>query len=125
MERLDSDKKPYGIICNIRLWKYIKPKLQEWKYYPIKGFDEDWSKYPVLVLNEGHKFGNVTNLPSYRDKWGRVLVEDIDTFLIEAAKLMGYTYDGKCILSNLTFLTKDQIEDILDIPRGHLIIPDK
>lgn len=111
-------------MCNEDLWKYVKPFLEKWGY-SIRLNEEDWTKYPILVLNENQKFGNVTNLPSHRDKFKRVLVEDIDTFLREAAKLMGYTYDGKCVLSNLTFLTKDQIEDILDIPRGHLIIPDK
>lgn len=121
---MEKSKLIPSTMCNDELWKYVKPFLEKWGY-SIRLNDDDWSKYPVLVLNGDHKFGNVTNLPSYRDKWGRVLVEDIDTFLREAAKLMGYTYDGKCILSNLTFLKKDQIEDILDIPRGHLIIPDK
>lgn len=98
MEKLDSDKKPYGIICNVRLWKYIKPKLQEWKYHSIKGFPED--------------------------EECRVLVKDINEFLTKAAELMGFTYTDHYTGddSNIVTLTVEQIEDILDIPHGNLII---
>lgn len=122
MERLDSDKKPYGIICNIRLWKYIKPKLQEWKYYPIKGFDEDWSKPSMLLIRTlgGVGLCNKFNLPT-NFNFEIELIHNVDEFLTKAAELMGYTYTDS-YKDGVVKLTIEQIEDILDIPRGLLII---
>lgn len=122
MEKLDSDKKPYGIICNVRLWKYIKPKLQEWEYHPIKGFNEDWSKPAILLIRiiGGVGLCNKFNLPT-NFNFEIELIHNVDEFLTKAAELMGFTYTDS-YKDRIVKLTIEQIEDILDIPRGLLII---
>lgn len=123
MERLDSNKKPYGIICNVRLWKYIKPKLQEWKYYSIKGFNEDWSKPAILLIRTigGVGLYNKFNLPTNFD-FEIKLIHNVDEFLTKAAELTGFNYELYDKNENMVKLTVEQIEDILDIPHGNLII---
>lgn len=49
------------------------------------------------------------------------LIHNVDEFLTKAAELMGYTYTDS-YKDEVVKLTIEQIEDILDIPRGLLII---
>lgn len=112
---------PY-IECNDRLWAYIKPHLIKWMYN-INDIDK-WENFPYLIINRNNILGEVTNVDHSGESYTRTLVEDVDEFLTKAAELMGFTYTD-CYNDSVIRLTKDQIEDILDIPRGHLIIPDK
>lgn len=120
---LDSDRKPYGIICNSRLWRYIKPKLQEWKYYPIKGFNEDWNKPSILLIRTlgGVGLCNKFDLPT-NFNFEIELIHDVDEFLTKAAELTGFNYELYSKDEGMVKLTIKQLEDILDIPHGNLLI---
>lgn len=109
---------PY-IECNDRLWAYIKPYLIKWKYN-ISDIDK-WKNFPYLIINRDNILGEVTNIDRSGESYTRTLVKDIDEFLTKAAELMGYTYIDS-YKDRVVKLTIEQIEDILDIPRGLLII---
>ena len=112
---------PY-IECNDRLWAYIKPYLIKWMYN-INDIDK-WRNFPYLIINRNNILGEVTNVDHSGESYTRTLVEGVDEFLTKAAELMGFTYTD-CYNDSVIRLTVEQIEDILDIPRGHLIILNK
>ena len=109
---------PY-IECNDRFWVYIKPYLIKWGYN-ISDIDK-WRNFPYLIINRDNILGEVTNVDRSGESYTRTLVKDIDEFLTKAAELMGYTYTDS-YKDGVVKLTIEQIEDILDIPRGLLII---
>ena len=109
---------PY-IECNDRLWAYIKPYLIKWGYN-ISNIDK-WRNFPYLIINRDNILGEVTNVDRSGESYTRTLVKDIDEFLTKAAELMGFNYTDS-YKNRIVKLTIEQIEDILDIPRGLLII---
>lgn len=109
---------PY-IECNDRLWAYIKPYLIKWGYN-ISDIDK-WRNFPYLIINRDNILGEVTNIDRSGESYTRTLVKDIDEFLTKAAELMEFTYTDS-YKDRIVKLTIEQIEDILDIPRGLLII---
>lgn len=109
---------PY-IECNDRFWAYIKPYLIKWEYN-ISDIDK-WRNFPYLIIDRNNILGEVTNTDRSGESYTRTLVKDIDEFLTRAAELMGYTYTDS-YKDGVVKLTIEQIEDILDIPRGLLII---
>lgn len=109
---------PY-IECNDRLWAYIKPYLIKWGYNISNIYK--WRNFPYLIINRDNILGEVTNVDRSGESYTRTLVKDIDEFLTKAAELMGYTYTDS-YKDGVVKLTIEQIEDILDIPRGLLII---
>ena len=109
---------PY-IECNDHLWAYIKPYLIKWGYN-ISNIDK-WRNFPYLIINRDNILGEVTNVDRSGESYTRTLVKDIDEFLTKAAELMGFTYTDS-YKDRIVKLTIEQIEDILDIPRGLLII---
>lgn len=111
------------IRCNRRIWRYIEPYLREWNYKIEDIYN--WSVFSLLIINRNNILGEVTNIKGFpEEEECRVLVKDIDEFLTKAAELMGFTYTD-CYNGSVIRLTIEQIEDILDIPRGHLIILNK
>ena len=111
------------IRCNRRIWRYIEPYLREWNYKIEDIYN--WSVFSLLIINRNNILGEVTNIKGFpEDEECRFIVKDIDEFLTKAAELMGFTYTDHYTGddSNIVTLTVEQIEDILDIPHGNLII---
>lgn len=85
------------IKCNTKLWEYIRPYLEKWKYE--FGNIVNFSTYPTLVLNRDGQIGLCTNL--HRDcifVHNRILITDVEEFLERAAALKGFTYKRKDIM---------------------------
>lgn len=108
------------IRCNRRIWRYIEPYLREWNYKIEDIYN--WSVFSLLIINRNNILGEVTNIKGFpEDEECRFIVKNVDEFLTKAAELMGYTYTDS-YKDGVVKLTIEQIEDILDIPRGLLII---
>ena len=50
------------------------------------------------------------------------LIHNVDEFLTKAAELTGFNYELYNKNENMVKLTVEQVEDILDIPHGNLLI---
>lgn len=80
------------IECNKKMWEYIKPYLDKWKYVNKVDISQ-WEKYPLLVINSCGSLGLCTNYSiSHNLHNSRELVTDVEEFLERAAQLKGFKY---------------------------------
>lgn len=87
------------IKCNSQLWKYINPYLIEWNYDCDSYIEDNFDKFPILIINNLGNIGECNNVSiDYVKKYNRELVTNVEEFLERAAKLKGFTYIRKDII---------------------------
>lgn len=86
------------IKCNSEIYNYVRPYLLSWGY-AFRITEHNWSRSPLLVINEGGYLGTCYNYKfDHCINFDRELVTDVEEFLEKAAELKGFTYKRKDIM---------------------------
>lgn len=86
------------IKCDSKLWEYIKPYLEKWRYTFEHITETNWKNYPVLVINIASDLGICGNIDTYSECYDRELTNNVEKFLEQAAKLKGFIYERKDVI---------------------------
>lgn len=87
-------KKIPCIICNSKLWNYIRKYLYDWNYN-IDFVSSNWKDFPLLVINLDGYIGKCINLEINRSiENNREIISNVEEFLEKAAALKEKSYNS-------------------------------
>lgn len=86
------------IKCDSKLWKYVRPYLDEWGYNLQWIVPQQLNSKSYLVTNRCGIFGDCGNFDVLNEEtYNRESITNVEEFLEQAAKLKGFTYERKDI----------------------------